>query len=272
LFVSDALGGFAGARNPGHLPPRLATPERAGSIVLPGVVHGFDVIRFRGKLYASSSAAIPPNGSALTSPGTLLSPGEPSKPWQVAFTYAGAKGEDSVRLGYMVRFRDRLYVAISPLYGVDPHDFLIIAPPRDAVTFSSSDARAVQVTPTGGAHTLRWYADRGRLFWITIGGGSGTALWASDDGEQFRRLPLPPDAGAPSDVLRVGQALLVLAEHGLYELVGDAFRVRAPFAGKTPFPVNDGYCAAPLVAFRGELYAGDQLRGNLWKLVPEPSG
>lgn len=271
VFVSDAQGGFAAARNPGHLPPRPASGERAGSVVLPGVLHGFDVIRFRGKLYASSSAAIPPNGNARTSPGSLLTPGEAGKPWQVAFTYAGADGEESVRLSYMVRFRDRLYIAISPLYGFDEHDFLVLAPARDQLALSSADARAVRVTPRGGAHTLRWYGDRGRLYWITVGGGSGAALWRSDDGEQFQRLPVPAEAGAPSDVLRVGERLLVLAERGLYELQGDTFLPRATVTEpKTPFPVNDGYCAAPLLVFRGELYAGDQVRGNLWRLVPAP--
>jgi hypothetical protein len=269
LFASDERGGFAGARNPGHLPPRPPTSERPGAFVLPGVLHGFDVIRFRGKLYASSSAAIPPNGSAASSPGTLLTPADGPGPWQVAFTYPGAAGEDSVRLSYMTRFRDRLYVAISPLYGLDRNDFVVIAPPRDAVTFSNADARAVKVTPAGGAHTLRWFADRGRLYWLAIGHG-GVTLYVSEDGEHFRALALPPDAGAPSDLLRSGEHLLLLAEHGLYELSGDTFRLRARIAdAKTPFQVDDGYCAAPLAVFQGELYAGDQQRGNLWKLVSD---
>jgi hypothetical protein len=38
---------------------------------------------------------------------------------------------------------------------------------------------------------------------------------------------------------------------------------------KTPFQVDDGYCAAPLAVFQGNLYAGDQQRGNLWKLVSD---
>lgn len=269
LFASDQHGAFAGARNPGHLPPRPATQERPGAFVLPGVLHGFDVIRFRGKLYASSSAAIPPNGNAKSSPGTLLTPGAEPGPWQVAFSYAGAPGEDSVRLSYMTRFRDRLYVAISPLYGFDEHDFLVIAPPRDATSFSSSDAKAVQVTPGGGAHTLRWFTDRGRLYWIAIA-RRGVSLYVSDDGEQFRALALPSEAGAPSDLLRSGEHLLLLAERGLYELSGETFRLRARITdAETPFKVDDGYCAAPLAVFRGNLYAGDQQRGKLWKLVAD---
>jgi hypothetical protein len=269
LFASDHHGRFAAARKPGHLPPRQPTQERAGAHVLPGVLHGFDVIRFRGKLYASSSAAIPPNGNASSSPGTLLTPGAEPGPWQVAFTYAGAAGEDSVRLGYMTRFRDKLYVAISPLYGLDRHDFVVIAPPRDATTFSSADARAVKATPAGGTHTLRWFPDRGRLYWITIGRG-GRALRVSEDGERFRELALPPEAGAPSDLLRSGELLLLLAEHGLYELSGETFRLRARISEpKTPFQADDGYCAAPLAIYRGSLFAGDQQRGNLWQLVAD---
>ena len=269
VFVSDASGAFPPARRPGHLPPRAPTPERGGALVLPGAVHGFDVIRFRGKLYASTSAMIPPNGSAKSSPGVLLTPGDGPGPWQVAFSYPGAPGEDSVRLGYMTRFRDRLYLAISPLYGLDTHDFLVIAPPREQSALSPADARAVRVTASGGAHTLRWYTDRGKLYWLTVG-RDGAELRVSEDGERFRVLELPREAGAASDVLRVGEHLLVLAEHGLYELAGDGFALRAPAPeGKPPFKVDDAYCAAPLVAFQGSVYAGDQQRGNLWRLVAD---
>jgi hypothetical protein len=267
LFASDAQGKLAGARMPRHLPPRAPSADRPGAIILPGSLHGFDVIRFRGKLYASTSAAIPPNGSARSSPGTLFTPGDKAGPWQVALTYVGSPPEPSVRLGYMTRFRDRLYVALSPLYGAARHDFLIITPARDATVLTDAEVRAVQVTPSGGAHTLRWYADQGKLYWIAIA-SDGVTLRVTTDGEHFHPLRLPADAGYPSDVLRVGSRLVVLAERGLYAQRGEAFELIAPIADdKTPFKVDDGYCAAPLSVFQGSLYAGDQLRGNLWKLV-----
>jgi hypothetical protein len=271
VFVSDPQGRFGAARLPGHLPPRKPSAEKPGAAVLPGVLHGFDVIRFRGKLYGSSSAAIPPNGSAKSSPGTLLSPSKDLDDWQVAFTYAGAPGEESVRLSYMTRFRDRLYVAISPLYGFDRNDFLVIAPARDATSIAPADARAVRVTRSGGAHTLRWYTDRGKLYWIAIG-RDGMQLWVSDDGDAFRLLELPPAAGGATDVLRVGERLLVLTEGGLYRLEGEGFELYGALPAtekKTPFGQDDGYCAAPLVAFHGAVYAGDQLRGNLYQLVAD---
>jgi hypothetical protein len=269
VFASDTEGKLASARLPRHLPPRAPTADRPGAIVLPGSLHGFDVIRFRGKLYASTSAAIPPNGSARSSPGTLFTPSDTAGPWQVALTYAGSPPEPSVRLGFMTRFRDRLYVALSPLYGISRHDFLVFAPPRDATSLSSDAMKAVQITPSGGAHTLRWYTDRGRLYWIAIA-SDGVTLRVTDDGDQFWPLRLPAEAGNPSDVLRVGSRLVVLAERGLYALKADAFEPIAPITdAKTPFKVDDGYCAAPLAIFQGSLYAGDQLRGNLWKLVAD---
>jgi hypothetical protein len=269
VFVSDEQGTFAGARMPGHLPPRSASADRAGSFVLPGALHGFDVIRFRGKLYASTSAMIPPNGNAPSSPGTLLTPSDAPGPWQVAFTYAGAPGEASVRLGYMTRFRDRLYVAVSPIEGIDRHDYVVIAPPRERATIEQGDARPVQATPSGRVHTLRWYTDRGKLYWLSIDAG-GAYLRVSEDGEHFRVLSLPAYAGTPSDMLRVGDHLLVLAEQGLFELAGDVFKLRAAVTeAKTPFKVDDGYCAPPLAAFQGNLYVGDQLHGALWKLVAD---
>lgn len=63
---------------------------------------------------------------------------------------------------------------------------------------------------------------------------------------------------------------VVLTEGGLYEIVQEQFVLRAPApAGKAPLRVDDAYCAAPLVAFGGAVYAGDQERGNLWRLVSD---
>lgn len=265
VFESDPSGAFAPPRRPHHLPPAFPTKSRAGAIVLPGAIHDFDVIRYRGKLYASTSAAIPPKATARSSPGTLFTPGDKPGRWRVAYTYAGAPGEASVRLGYMTRFRDRLYVAVSPLYGLDRHDFVVFKPPRDATAISAKYATAVQVTKSGGANTLRWYTDHGRLYWVTIGADGGQ-LRVTKDGDAFRLLALPPGAGRPSDVLRVGKHLLVLAEHGLYELSDGSFRLLAPVPGKSIFKVDDAYCAPPLVVFDGALYAGGQHRGALWRL------
>lgn len=269
VFASDAHGTFASVRMPGHRLPRVVTDERSGAFVIPGAIHVFDVIRFRGKIYTSTSAAIPPNGTAKSSPGTLLTPSAPGAPWEVAYTYAGAPGEASVRLGYMTRFRDRLYVAVSPIVGLDHHDYVVITPPRGRDTIEPGDATAVQATPSGAAHTLRWFTDRGRLYWISVD-AEGGSLRVSDDGDHFRVIALPADAGAPSDMLRVGEHLLVLAERGLYELTDTGFALRARVAEqKTPFQVDDGYCSPPMIVFRGALYAGDQIRGALWRLVAD---
>lgn len=268
VFESDASGVFAHPRRPHHLPPAAPVDGHAGAIVLPGAIHDFDVIRYRGRLYASTSAVVPPTATASSSPGALFTPGDKPGRWRVAYTYAGAPGEASVRLGYMTRFRDRLYVAVSPLYDFDRHDFVVFKPPRDATALEAEYAKAVQVTKSGGAHTLRWYADRGRLYWITIGADGGQ-LRVTKNGDAFRVLALPGDAGSPSDVLRVGQHLLVLAERGLYELSKGAFRKLAPAPAKSVFKVDDAYCAPPLVVFDGALYAGGQHRGALWRLAAD---
>ena len=140
------------------MPPAAAfKAEAGGALVLPGALHGFDVFASEASCTPPPAPLSPPNGSAKTSPGTLLTPGEKPGIWQVAFSYAGAPGEGSVRLGYMTRFRDRLYVALSPLYGLDQHDFLVLEPPKDSSVLSNAHARAIQVTTRGGAHTLRWY-------------------------------------------------------------------------------------------------------------------
>jgi hypothetical protein len=266
LFESDRSGKFPPARRPGHLPPAAPASDKGGAILLPGAIHDFDVIRFRGKLYASTGAVIPPKATATKSPGTLFVGDATRARWDVAYAYPGAPGEAAVRLGYMTRFRDRLYVAVSPLQGRDRNDYVVLTPPKDATAIAEDQASARRGTESGGSHTLRWYADRGRLYWITIGADGG-ALRASDDGEHFARIALPPDAGSPSDVLRVGEHLLVLCEHALLELGREGASVRARIDdAKSPFKVDDGYCAPPLTVFQGALYAGGQRKGALYRL------
>ena len=270
VFSSDDAGKFERVGSPGHRPPRAPTPERGGAILLPGAIHVLDVIRFRGKLYASTGAVVPPKATASRSPGVLFVEGAKPDRWDVAYAYDGAKGESAVRLGYMTRFRDRLYAAISPLYGIDRNDYVVLAPPRDAVALAPEHARAVQITRSGGAHTLRWYADRGRLYWITLGADGGE-LWVTEDGDHWQSVTLPADVGRPTDVLRAGERLLVMAERALVELQKSGPVVLAKVdAAKSPFAVDDGYCAAPLVAFQNQIFVGDQRRGALWTLESSP--
>ena len=267
VFVSGAAGDFARARRPGHLPPLAPSAERGGAIVLPGALHVFDVVRFRGKLYASTGAVVPPDGKRASSPGTLYASGADSGRWEIAYTYPPPTPGGATRLGYMVRFRDRLLVAISHFDRGDPNDFIVMTPPVGVSDLLSEHARSLRVTQSGSAHTLRWYADRGMLYWIAYSGGV-YELYSSTDGEHFKRIELPADSGSPSDVLRVGEALLVLTERSLLELAPDGIRVRARIDGKrSPFAVDDFTCAPPLAVFDGALFAGSQRRGELYKLV-----
>ena len=270
VFTSNEAGRFEPVGRPGHRPPRAPTAERGGSVLLPGAIHVFDVIRFRGKLYASSGAMVPPKATAPRSPGVLFVEGDKPDRWDVAYAYDGAKGEAAVRLSYMTRFRDRLYVAVSPLYGIDRHDYVVLAPPKDAKALAPEHARAVQVTDPGAAHTLRWYADRGRLYWITVGRDGGE-LRVTENGDDWQLVALPAEAGAPTDVLRVGERLLVMAERALLELGPKGPAVLAVVQDKkSPFAIDDAYCAAPLAVFDGRVFVGDQKRGALWTLEPSP--
>lgn len=266
VFVTNEAGELPRVGGKGHRPPKAPSAERGGTLLLPGALHVFDVIRFRGKLYASTGAMVPPKATASRAPGTLFVSGDKPDRWDVAYTYDGAKGEAAVRLSYMTRFRDRLYVAVSPLYDLDRNDYVVLSPPRDATALLPEHARAVQVTASGGAHTLRWYADGGRLYWITIGADGGE-LRVTEDGDRWSKLALPPDVGRPTDLVRAGERLLVLAERALVELepAGAKVLVRVEEA-KSPFQLDDAYCSAPLTVFEGRFYAGDQRRGALFSL------
>jgi hypothetical protein len=79
---------------------------------------------------------------------------------------------------------------------------------------------------------------------------------------------LPGDVGVPTDITRFGNDLVVLTERALLRLDGDRSTVIATVEGKhSPFELTDFFCAAPLAAFHGELYAGGQRGGALYKLV-----
>jgi hypothetical protein len=252
VFVSDENARFAPARRPGHLPPATA-------IVLPGALHVFDVARYENRLLVSTGALVPPT-KAQASPGALFAENATTKKWEAVYAYAHPKG-GAARLGYMARFRDRLYVAVSPLEDGDANEYVVFDGALDA-----SRARAVRVSELGAQHTLRWYADRGRLYWLSLG-GYGSELRVTRNGDDWQLLALPPEAGNATDVLRVGKSLLVMAEHGLYRLDGETFGLVAKVGdAKSPFAIDDAYCAAPLVAFDGGVYVGSQRKGELYRV------
>jgi hypothetical protein len=59
-----------------------------------------------------------------------------------------------------------------------------------------------------------------------------------------------------------------MTEQGLWRVDVDPPVAVARVDGKrTPFVVDDAFCAAPLQVFRGELYTGSQRDGSLWKIV-----
>jgi hypothetical protein len=175
------------------------------------------------------------------------------------------------RLTFLVRFRDRLYAGIQDFDGREPNDYVMFTPPSDAQIVTRDDVHGVRVTPGGAALTLRWYADAGHLWWVVLERDGAGTLRVTSDGDNWRVVPLPPEAGRPSDVVRFGDAVVALAEGGLWRVdVQPPALVARIDSRKTPFVVSDAFCSAPLAVFRGELYAGGQLDGSLWKLAPPP--
>jgi hypothetical protein len=273
VFVSDANGSFAAARMPGHRPPGPPTPDgAAGASVLPRAYHDIDVIRFRGRLYASTGS-VPPTQQAWRgpSPGALHVADDKWARWTYQVDYPFPWQNGVWRLTFLVRFRDRLYAGIQDFDGRDPNDYVTFTPPADAQIITHDDVHGVRVTPRGGALTLRWYADAGKLWWIVLERDGAGTLRVTSDGENWRVVPLPPEAGRPSDVVRFGDAVVALVERGLWRVdVEPPTLVAQIDSRKSPFVVNDAFCSAPLAVFRGELYAGGQRDGSLWKLAPAP--
>ncbi len=268
VFVSDPAGGFAKARMPGHLPPLAPDPEgKAGAGVLPRAYHVIDAIRFRGRYYASTGS-VPPKQQAWAgpSPGALHVASADLSRWTFEIDYPYPWKDGVWRLTFLVRFRDRLYAGIQDYDGREPNDYVVFAPPTEATGLQRDHVRAVRVTDSGTAQTLRWYADSGKLYWIASS-GEGVLLRVTEDGERWRVIELPDGAGRPTDLVRWRGSLVVLTERGLWKLGDSITRIAQVAEKKSPFALVDIFCVAPLAVYRDELYAGGQRDGSLYRLV-----
>jgi len=126
----------------------------------------------------------------------------------------------------------------------------------------------VRVTERGAALTLRWYADRGKLYWIALEKNGAGVLRVTSDGDAWDDVLLPAEVGRPTDIVRFRDGLVVLAERGLVRIDKEPFeRLASVEAKKSPFEITDAFCSAPLGVLDGELYAGGQRDGALYRLA-----
>lgn len=266
VFVSDANGHFAAARRPHHRPPLQATAERAGIALVPDVYHLFDVIEYQGQVYASGSV----RGPGGTAPGALMLSAD-GLDFDVGALFPEDPGQAAWRLTYMVRFKDALLTGVEVLGGRGPDYVRWQKQPAEAA-LTLAHATPVYLTPSGGLATLRWYAHENRLYWIASGAG-GAELRSSADGIHWKTEIVPEAAGAPLDLIEFGNSLVLLTERHLLALSrqGPA-SVLADIPEPSPFAWSDHYCSAPLAVFQGQLYAGGQQRGELYRFVSSGRG
>ncbi|HET9958046.1 MAG TPA: hypothetical protein VFQ61_26295 [Polyangiaceae bacterium] len=269
VFVSDSQGDFARARRPGYLPPAPPSEtSKSGAGILPGAYHVLDVIRFRDHYYASTGA-VPRGGHAnqAEAPGVLYVADPGFAHWQHAAEYPHPAVPGVTRLTFLVRFRDRLYAGVQDFDARGGIDYVYWAPPPDVSELRPEDMHAVRATEDGAAATYRWYADRGQLYWISAT-RSGVALRRTADGEHWIHVPLPSEFGPPTDIVRFGPELFVLTEWALLRLdERGAHPVAHVRTKRSPFQLGDYFCAAPLVVYRNQIYAGGQDRGRLYRVV-----
>lgn len=270
VFVSDRDGVFLPPKMPHHkLPDAPSAEGLAGAGILPRAYHVLDVIRYRGRFYASTGS-VPPGQRAwhAASPGALHVANADLSRWTYEIDYPYPWQDGVWRLGFMVRYKGRLYAGIQDYDGIEPNDYVYFDPPLGTPRTTQADVHGVRVTEQGAAQTLRWYADNGKLYWIALA-RDGVRLRVTEDGETWRVVTFPKNAGNPSDVTRFRGVLVALTERGLYRLDRDPPEQVARVAsqdGRTPFEVHDYFCAPPLAVMDGELYAGGQRDGALYRI------
>jgi hypothetical protein len=273
VFVSDTRGVFAAPGGPRLRPPSPPQVTGApGAAVLPRAYHVIDVGRFRGRYYASTGS-VPPGERAWVgaSPGALHAADTSLARWTYEVDHPYPWREGVWRLGYMVRFRGKLFIGIQDYDGREPNDYVWVLPPAGAPTVTRVDMHPTRVTTQGGALTLRWYTDRGRLYWLAYERNNTVSLRVTEDGDRWFPVALPPDAGVPTDVTRFRDAVVVLTSRGLWRIdtVVPVRLASVPLdvRGNGPFDVNDLFCAAPLAVFQNALYAGGQRDGALYRFI-----
>ncbi len=274
VFVSDRAGLFAPPRGPRLRPP--GPPDaagRAGAGVLPRAYHVLDVIRFRGRLYASTGS-VPPRERAWygPSPGALHVADASLARWTYEVDYPYPWPQGVWRLGYMVRFRGRLFMGIQDYAGAERNDYVWAQPPAQASNLTRIDIHPARVTANGGSLTLRWYVDGSRLYWLAYEPRSNVvSLRVTEDGDRWSYVALPDGAGVPTDVTRFRNAVVVLTSRGLWRVdtpePSRVAEVPLDARGRGPFDVTDVFCSAPLAVFRNALYAGGQRDGALFRFA-----
>lgn len=271
VFLSNPDGSFAPARGPHKaLPGRPDASGKAGAAVLPRAYHVLDVAKYRGHVYASTGS-VPPGARAWSgpSPGALHVANAELDRFTYALGFPSPYPGGVWRLTYLVRFRDALYAGLQDYDGKSPYDYAVLRPPADRDVLQESDARGVRITELGAAFTLRWYTDGGALYWIAGTHNGDVQLRRTRDGATWTEVQLPADVGRPTDLKRYRGHLVVLAERGLVAL-SDAEGVPAKVLArvtekKTPFGIDDVFCAAPLGVLNDVLYAGGQRGATLYR-------
>lgn len=278
VFVSDPGGRFAPPRGERLRPPGPPDASgRPGAGVVPRAYHVIDVVRWRGMTLASTGS-VPPRARAWRgpSPGALHVADARLARWTYAADYPRPYRDGVWRMTFMTRFRGRLYAGLQDYDGREPNDYVVVEPPAAGASLTQADLSPRRVTSAGGALTLRWYVDGGTLYWIAIDRDRRVRLRATDDGDRWRVVDLPVEAGPPTDVLRWRGALVVLTAGGLYRLRPDGAPAlvaspptyRSRGRGLSHFETDDAFCASPLGVLGDDLYAGSQRDGSLWRLAP----
>ena len=241
--VSGQEGRFCAAAQPCFRPPAAPDAAARRQSVLPRALHVFDASR--GAL--TSTIAVPPAPRVTRRRRARLHLDAAAGAWSYPSTTPNLRRAGVWRLGFMTRFREADLHRLERAALSQPDFLWALRPPAlGRSPASTSPAR----DPAGGALTLRWYTDHGRLYWIvsTTARATPPPCASPRDGDRWSQVTFPPTRASPHrrDAFPTGSWCSPRARSGASTGLSDI--ALAPFR------------AAQRVALRGSAAASTALR------------
>lgn len=248
----------------GSFPSLAVVPE--GALIQPWSFHAFDAIRYRGLTVVSGGVVNPEPHATTRFPAGLWTGPPNARVLELSRIFG--EGFGVVRSTYMHRFAGRLYIGLQNNQRRIRFDLAILS---GAASDPTTPMELVRISKRGGYVTRSFASDDSTLYWLgELPRKKRGVLYRSRDGARFEQLALPPNAGAPQDIVLAGDSAYLLTRNGLFvsRKEGD-FELLAPAPPSDPFGKRNTLCGARMTPYGDHLVASSTRDGSLFQVVPD---